>query len=253
MIKFITNNPICFIEEEKALVISDVHIGLEAELFQYGIIIPNQAESFLKTLYFAIGLTKARKLVILGDLKHKVPGTSMRELRQIPPFLEKLMEKVKVFFCKGNHDDNIEIILPDGVKVCGSGGFKMGKYGFFHGHAWPDRGLMGCDHLFMGHLQPAVEFVDSFGHRDVEQVWVKARLNDKPIKKRYGLKKTGKLNLIVVPAFNRLSGYFVLNSRNGKKLTGPMFNKSILDVGKSRLYMLDSTYLGTLEEFVKSK
>ncbi len=253
MIKFITNNPICFIPEEKTLVISDVHIGIEHELFKSGIVVPKQSDSFLKTLNFAIDLTHAKRLVILGDLKYKVPGTSMGELKAIPIFLEKLMKNVKVILCKGNHDDNIETLLPDGVKLHGSGGFKMHNYGFFHGHAWPSKKLMSCDYLLMGHLQPAVEFKDSLGYRTIEQIWVKAKVDAKLTMKKYGISKTGKLNLIIVPAFNKLSGAFVLNSKNKRGLFGPLFNSKILNSKKFKLYMLDGTYLGSLEEFTKKQ
>ena len=249
MIKFITNNPICFISEEKTLVISDVHIGLEHDLYKSGIIIPAQVETFLKTLNFAIDFTKAKKLVILGDLKNQVPGTNIRELRQIPLFLERLLERVDVVLCKGNHDDNIEMILPNGVKLVGSEGFKIKKYGFFHGHAWPSKRLADCDYIFMGHLQPGVQFIDALGYRNVEQAWIKTKLDSKKIKEKYKTAKTGKLNLIILPAFNRLSGYFILNSN--KELTGPLFNSDTVDMDNSDIYLLDSTHLGKMKDLAR--
>src|SRR4030042_803374 len=122
-------------------------------------------KKFKKTLDELIDQTRAKTLVILGDLKHAVPGISLREERQIPKLFENLVEKVKVILCNGNYDTELKGLLPEKVKIYGSRGFRTGKYGFFQGHAWPAKNLMKCDYLFMGHLQPAVEFVDKLGYR----------------------------------------------------------------------------------------
>ena len=118
-------------------------------------------------------------------------------------------------------------------------------YGFFHGHAWPSKKLMSCDYIFMGHIQPAVEFIDKLGYRSRQQVWLKSKLNQEIIKKKYKINKTGKLNLIVFPAFNNLSGS--LNVTGDKKLTGPMLTNGLFDLEESKAYLLDGTYLGDIK------
>lgn len=246
--KFIKNYPALFIEEIGVLVIADLHIGIEYELYESGINIPFQIKQTTEAIESLIKKTKAKKLVILGDLKHKVPGMSWQELKDIPSFLDRLSSKVEVLICKGNHDDQIEKIVPETVKVCGTKGFKIKKFGFLHGHTWPSAELMSCDYLIASHMHPTVQFKDKFGYKIIEPVWIKGKIDQEKIKKRYKLKKTGKLEIIIVPAFNRLLGGTSVNvQRKNDELLGPLLKNDFVDIDNSELYLLDGTYLGKLK------
>ena len=247
MIRFLENYPALFIKKEKILTIADLHLGLEHELFKSGIIIPSQAEKFRKIVDELIEKTGARILVILGDIKHEVPGISYREEKEIPKLFSRLIERVKIICCKGNHDSFLEKILPKEVKIYSSRGFKIGKYGFFHGHAWPSKKLIECDYLSMGHIHPVIEIRDSLGYRTIEQVWVKAKLNKSLIRKKYKTKKTGRLELIIFPSFNKLVGGIPLNKLEESELTGPLISKSFIELDKAKIYLLDGTFLGNLK------
>lgn len=250
MIRFIRDYPALFIPKEKILVIADLHLGLEHELYKAGIVIPPQAEKFKKLIDSLIKETKARTLIILGDIKHKVPGISFREMKEIPKLFLHLVKEIKVVCVKGNHDDGISSLLPKEVKIFSSRGFRIGKYGFFHGHAWPSRKLMQCDYLFMGHVHPCLEFRDSFGYRSIEQVWIKGELDKNLVKKKYKIKKTGRLETIILPAFNKLLGGVAINKVASKELIGPLLSNNFLDVRKSKAYLLDGTYLGKVEKII---
>lgn len=245
-IKFVTGYPAAFITEEKTLVIADIQIGLEHELYKKGIVIHAQVDKFLETLKHLIRITKAKKLVVLGDLKHKVPGISLREESQLLRFCAALKGKVKIILVKGNHDTGLRGLLPEEVEVYESGGVRIGKYGFFHGHAWPAKDLIQCDYLFMGHLQPGIEFRDHIGYRNVEQVWLKADLDKKTIKKKYKTSDLGNMELIIVPAFNRLLGSAPVNRMSKEDFMGPFANGA-LDLGKSKVYLLDGTFVGIVK------
>jgi hypothetical protein len=238
-------------EKRKILVIADLHIGLEHELFKSGITIAPQAEKFQKELSRLIKMTKADTLVILGDLKHKVPGVSFRELKEVPKLIEFLIGKIKVILVKGNHDDFIEKLVPKEVKVYNSRGFCIGKYGFFHGHAWPGKKLMQCDYLFMAHSHPAIEFRDGFGFRTVEPAWVKSELNEKLVRKKYKMEsdeKVGKLKTIIVPTFNPILGGIALNKKGKNEYIGPMLSNKVFDVSNAVAYLLDGTELGKIKK-----
>ncbi len=229
------------------MVIADLHIGLEHELYKAGITIPAQGDKFRKQIEKLVGMTRAKTLIILGDLKHKVPGSTLREDKEILKFLDNLKDKVKIVLLKGNHDDRIEGITPEGVKIHSSRGFKIGKYGFFHGHAWPSKDLTQCNYLFMGHVHPAIEFKDSFGFRAIEQVWVRGKLDEKLVKEKYKIRKTGRLQTIILPAFNRLLGGIALNTKVSEELIGPILTNKILDLDKTKIYLLDGTHLGEMK------
>jgi len=246
-IRFLTDYPALFISDKKLLVIADLHLGLEHQLYLSGIVIPPQAEKFQKIINHLIEITKAKTLVILGDIKHKVPGTSFRELKKIPKLFFNLIEKIQVVCVRGNHDDNISTLLPKEVKIHPSRGFKIGKYGFFHGHAWPSKKLMQSDHLFIAHIHPTVEFKDKLGYRNIEQVWIRGNLNKELVRKKYKIEKLGKLKAIIFPTFNNLLGGVALNRKIEKGLIGPLLVNKFIDIDKSKAYLLDGTFLGKIE------
>ncbi len=250
--KFIKNFPALFIQKIKALVIADLHIGLKYELSKSGINIPSPIEKIKDDIDHLLNLTRASTLVILGDIKHKVPGISWQEIKDIPKLFEHLSSKVKVIVCKGNHDDRIEEIIPSRVKIHTSKGFRIKDFGFIHGHAWPSKKLLTCDYLILGHAHPMVQFKDKFGYRILEQVWVKGKIDKEKIKERYKVKKTGKLEVIIVPAFNRLLGGTPVNvKRVNDKLLGPLMKNEIIDMSNAELYLLDGTYLGKLKNLMR--
>jgi len=252
-VKFLTDYPAAFIQEEKTLVIAELHLGLEYEIYKSGISILSQREKFLETLEKLLELTKAKRLVIVGDIKHKVPGSTIREDREIPRFLEQISSKVKTVLVKGNHDDRIEEIVPKNVKIYSSRGFKMKKYGFFHGHAWPSKNLMKCDYLFMGHIHPAIEFRDEFGYRNSEKVWIKGRLDSEKVKKKFELEKPGELNIIVIPTFNNILGGKAVNRVAKEGQISPLIANEFFDLNSAKIYLIDGTYLGILKNIKKLK
>lgn len=247
-IKFLTDYPALSIPDKKALVIADLHLGLEHDLYKSGIVIPPQAEKFQKIINDLIKTTKAKTLIILGDLKHSVPGISYREEKEIPKLISNLIEKVKIILVKGNHDTFLQKILPKEVKIYSSRGLKLGKYGFFHGHAWPSKKIMSCNHLFFAHLHPTIEFRDKLGYRNIERVWVRGKVKEELVKQKYKIKKVGKLHATILPVFNRLLGGLPINKRTNKELMGPLLANSFIDIGSSKAYLLDGTLLGNVEQ-----
>jgi len=245
--KFTKNYPALFIEEIKTLVIADLHIGISYELYQSGINIPTQVEEMKKTIIKLINQTKAKVLVLLGDLKHDVPGISVQELKEIPQFLEDLSKRIKIEIVLGNHDTFLKELLPK-RKLHSSKGFKIGKFGFIHGHAWPSKELLVCDYLIMSHIHPTVQFKDKFGYRIIEPIWIKSKINQKKIKEKYKVKKTGKLEIIIMPAFNNLLGGTPVNVKTkSDELLGPLLKNNFIDMDSSEIYLMDGTYLGILK------
>jgi len=251
MIKFLRDYPALFISDEKILVIADLHLGIEHDLYKKGIFIPSQAEKFQRIIEKLIKVTKAKTLVMLGDIKHEVPGISYREEKEIPKLLESLIKKVKVICCKGNHDSYLEKISPKEVKIFSAKGFRIGNYGFFHGHAWPSKQLMKCDYLFMAHLHPIIQLKDKFGYSIVEQVWIKGKIFQAKVKKKYKIRKTGKLEVIIFPAFNRLLGGTFVNVKSASnELLGPLLRNNFVDMENAELYFLSGINLGKVLDLI---
>jgi len=249
--KFIKNFPALFIEKIKTLVVADLHIGIEYEFYKSGIRIPSQVAEMKKNIFDLIKQTKAKRLIILGDVKHDVPGVSYQEMKEIPVFMKDLSQRIKVDVCLGNHDTYIKELSPEEIKIHASEGFKIEKFGFIHGHAWPSKKLLSCDFLISGHTHPIIQFIDKFGYRIIEPVWIKNSIDKEKIKQRYKVKATGKLEFIIMPAFNRLLGGTPVNvKRNNDELPGPLLKNDFVNMNESEIYLLDGTYLGKLKNLI---
>ena len=85
-LKFIQNQPALVFN--KNLVIADIHLGLEYELYKSGINVPSQTEKMKKKIDQLIKKTKPNRLIFLGDIKHQIPGVSWQELKEVPEFFE---------------------------------------------------------------------------------------------------------------------------------------------------------------------
>jgi len=261
-IRFLRNKPALLIADRKfgrILCVADVHLGIEHELYKNGIVIAPQAERFYHELESLLKLTKATKLIILGDLKHKIPGISFREVRELPKLIEPIAKKVETILVKGNHDTELEELAGEHIRIVDSDGFAIGPYGFFHGHAWPAKELLRCDYLFTAHIHPVIEFVDDFGFRLVEKVWAKGFLDEKVLMKKYSLGparmkkenfKFGRMETIVFPSFNPIISGMPLNSPTHAKegYLGPLMQSGALKLQKMDAYMLDGTHLGKISK-----
>ena len=256
----------------RTVVVADLHIGWEVALSQKGIHVPSQTPKLLKKLVDVVSRYKADRLLILGDVKHTVTSAETLEWRDVPEFFSALERQVnEVLVVRGNHDGNIEPLLPETVKVLPSTGTVIGDVGLFHGHRWPSPGLLGCRTLVMGHVHPVVVFRDPAGFRVTRQVWVKADFDgvllSKVLQRKYGVKRKeeqartpqGALEsgvrsskLLIVPSFNDFLGGRPLNEGRGVlgsgKVAGPVLRSEAVDLRNAETYLLDGTYLGTLEQ-----
>lgn len=223
-----------FLKNERAmiaegfLVLSDLHIGYKKELEARGYHIPNQMKEFVKKIIELAEQEKVRKLIVLGDVKHKVPGLAQEEKYDVPDFFYELSKKFeKIVVIKGNHDALIEKMVHfDNVAIVDE--FVSGKMGFIHGHKWPSKEFMKtCDTVVMGHSHPVFKIKDSMGYPHFYPCWMLCSIKKKGIK-RY--KENNVKNVIIVPPFNPLLTGI-------KNLAGP-FAKSLKI---EEIFLLDLT------------
>src|SRR4030043_1723291 len=114
-LKFLTGEPALL--AGKTLFVADIHLGIEHEFRKSGLNMPSQTQALLNRIESLLQKTKARKMVLMGDIKHKVPGISWQETREMPVFLQRLAEKAEVHVIPGNHDGGIVEFVPKGVKL----------------------------------------------------------------------------------------------------------------------------------------
>lgn len=261
-------------KETRVLVVADLHIGWEIALSEKGIHVPTQMPKLLQKIKALIGSYKPKKLLIIGDVKHTVATAEISEWHDVPDFFAELKAHVKeIHLIRGNHDGNLEPLLPEGIKILPSSGTVIEDVGFFHGHRWPSPALLKCKTIVMGHVHPVVGFRDPAGFRITRQVWVKANCNKEQLTKilleknkikiennpqetllkYYGIKpKT--LQLFIMPSFNEYLGGKPLNEKNSsegvksEKIVGPILRSNAIDLENAEIYLLDGTFLGTLSQ-----
>lgn len=235
-------------EKETILVVADLHIGFEYEVLQQGIRVPSQTSLMKDRLDLLLKQSGAKKLVILGDVKHMVPGTSYQEMREIPEFLQYFADKVKVEIVYGNHDANLEYITPKKIKFWPSSGIAIGNVALFHGHAWPSFRLLGCDYLVFSHIHPTISITDFFGMKHRDACWVMADIKVDEVRENYEIKKfkfNENAKVVIMPAFNPLLGGISLND----KIISEAFMKCV-DVPEGEVYMIDGTNIGKLKNIM---
>ena len=258
----------------RTITITDLHIGWEMALSDEGIHVPSQTSKLLKKLKELLNIYKPEKLLILGDIKHTVATAEKIEWQDVPEFFNEARKHVaEISIIRGNHDGNLDALLPENVKTMPATGVTVNDTGFFHGHQWPSPDLLGCKTLVMGHVHPVVAFRDPAGFRVTRQVWVKTNCNatelarillrknkikieensEKTLYKHFKIKpKTSQL--FIMPSFNDFLGGRPLNERkpahklDSEMVAGPVLRSEAVDMKNAETYLLDGTFLGTLEQ-----
>jgi len=226
---------------DEYLVVGDLHIGIESHLRSKGFHLTSRTDEMFDLIIQAAH-DSAGKLIVLGDVKDSVPGSTKQEYMEIPVFFERLLERFdSVDVVRGNHDTNIEEFLPGHVRIRPASGLKIEDVGFVHGHTWPSKEVMTSETLVMAHDHPAVMFRDGVGRQVNEPCWVRGKFKDIPSDRYETLPK----NFVIIPAFNKMLGGSPVNI-TGEPLLGPIMGGDLLDLETATVHLLDGLDLGKL-------
>jgi len=232
---------------DDTVVIADLHIGVESHLGSKGFHLPSRT-SVMRDDVLRIA-DDASRLVVLGDVKDSVPGSTKQEYREIPDFFQAMLERFNVVdVVIGNHDTQIENFLPRHVNIYPSTGLKIGDVGLVHGHTWPSADVMMSKTLITAHNHPTVMFRDGIGKTTTEPCWFRAAFRE--IVPGY-VKHPAEL--IMIPSFNRLLGGSPVNVIE-EKFLGPLMSSDVIDMDEAQIFLLDGIFLGKRSDLlVKGK
>jgi putative SbcD/Mre11-related phosphoesterase len=238
----IIDEPALLFKEKKLLVIADLHIGIERELREKGLQVPSQTNVMEQRLISILKKNTIRDIILLGDIKHNIPSSTIQERNDVNRFLNTIQTYGTLHVLPGNHDGNIDRLLPSTIKLHPSDGFVFEEIGFIHGHRKPNKEVMQCEQVVIGHTHPTVMITDRLGYRMFEQCWLRSiPLSDKLLEK-YPMSRT--LQILIMPAFNPLCGGIAVNR---DPLLGPF--KSLIDIENAEVYLLDGSSLGKVKDF----
>ncbi|RLG26449.1 phosphoesterase [Methanosarcinales archaeon] len=253
----IIDEPILVIENKtRSFIAADLHIGIEYELDQHGITIPSQTEKILKKITKHLKKVKPDQIILLGDVKHKIPYTTRQEERELPEFITELAAHAEIYILPGNHDIKIEKLLENEIdnKLCTitpTKGTIIDGIGYFHGHTWPKPELLKTKHIITAHSHPAIQLKDALGHIITEPAWIRTNLRIRPFEEHSRDEvsiRWSNPELIIAPTINHLCGGTPFNTTDHTNLLGPVLTKKAADLHNAEAYLLDGTNLGRLEK-----
>jgi len=231
-------------DEKKVLVAADLHLGIEREMMQRGLQVPSGTERITGDIAAAGRKEDAHGLVLVGDVKHSIPGTSHQEHREIPEAMDRLLETFdEVHIIPGNHDAGLENMIQSRVSLHPATGCKIGSITFSHGHCWPSVDVMDSDLLIIGHNHPNVTFENTAGGLVSQPCWVRGKLKGEVLE-RYPKFGGG---VIMMPASTPY-GTGVAVNRKPPEFLGPLVRGGRLERRSARIFSLDGVELGNLSK-----
>jgi len=183
-------------EDKKYVAVSDLHIGLEAELLSKGVSMPSLVPEMAGELLGLLKQQHADGVVLLGDIKHSIGAITKQEWDDIPAFLKELGAKAEVYLVPGNHDGNIRHLVPVNVNMISIMGMTLGDTLLVHGHSMPSDVRSQVRRIIMGHIHPI--FFKKGSVINGQRVWLYLQS-----KKGALLSNEGNVDIVVVPSFNR--------------------------------------------------
>ncbi|MBI2274653.1 MAG: ligase-associated DNA damage response endonuclease PdeM [Bacteroidetes bacterium] len=179
-----------FWEEQRALILSDLHFGKTGHFRKHGIAVPQEIyKEDLQRLVELISYFKPRQLIAVGDLFHSVANKEMdwflkwrRDLRELAFVL-----------VKGNHDIlTNEWYAQAGIDVQ-TGTYTVAGFDFVHDPEEAEDN--GENYIFSGHLHPGVH-VNGLGKQSLQ----------------FPCYYFGKA-MAILPAFSKFSGLAIIRKK----------------------------------------
>lgn len=240
-ISFLSSGPGILLEnKERILIFADLHMGIESDLECHGIHIQNRGVHRINRIIASIKLNRPDRVILLGDVKHRIPGISRQESIELPDLFQQIRAITRLGVSLGNHDPGIQMFLADD-ELYPASGIVIDGIGYIHGHTRPDKTLSG--HLIItGHHHPTFAFRDEVGVALRTNCYLLTELD--PV--ITGLADKKKTRALFIPACNELVGYGL--ERTVRKPFS-LLSKAIV-VKTAEVLLPDGIYAGSLQDLL---
>ena len=236
--RIVPSKPALILEgQKKSLVVTDIHIGFESSLSSNEIFIGKNSTTneTINEISEIIDLENPDSVILLGDVKSSIKNISRNEWDDVPMFFEKISKKCDVILVPGNHDANIQRLVPDNISMISSTGMVEENVLLTHGHTMPSENFSHVDKIIMGHVHPVFFQEDSVVNG--QRVWVSIKTE----KEKIFPNKSGELEITIIPSFNKY--FYATHRKKYKKSISPIIDR-IKSVAKARIVTLDGTIIG---------
>ena len=231
-LKIVSPYPAAYLESEKALVVSDLHLGIESKLASRGINIPtNILRETIDSVLIPAKELECDKVYILGDLKHEYGRPKELDWWSVRQLVEELRAiYAEPVLIKGNHDRYVNLILKNmGVECVQS---YLNADGFLLAHG--DKRIKVSDAakvnaIIIGHEHPAVSLrneLDGMKERFKTFLYVPSKKKADP-------------PVLVLPSVNPLAYGTEVNELSPEDFLSPYLKDKKRAIERSKPYVLE--------------
>jgi hypothetical protein len=218
--RIIESKPAIVLEEEaKHLVITDLHIGFENMLSRNKIFLGSNSsvKQITTNVSNLIRHENIDSLILLGDIKSSIGQISKNEWNDVPYFFNEIKKICDIILVPGNHDANIDKLIPNEILMTNSKGLVIDDVLLTHGHTMPSENFSHVNRIIMGHIHPIFFQEDSLVNG--ERVWISLKA-----KKELIFPSTkGEIEITIIPSFNPY--FYATQKRHYKKSISPIIEK----------------------------
>ena len=236
--RIIPNKPILVLEgSKKYLIVTDIHIAFEGSMASNEVFIGKNSSinETIQELTEIIENEKPDAVILLGDVKSSIKNISKSEWNEVPLFFDKIGQKCEVILIPGNHDANIQKLVPDNVSIMSSTGMVEEDILFTHGHTMPSEKFSEVNRIIMGHVHPVFFEEDSLING--QRVWITMKIK----KENIFPNRKGELDIVIIPSFNKY--FYATFKKKYKKSISPIIDK-IENILTAKIITLDGVIIG---------
>ena len=135
----------------------------------------------------------------------------------------------------GNHDANIQQLIPHDVTTTNSIGLVIDDTLLTHGHALPTKNFSNIKKIIMGHIHPV--FFNNNSLLNGERVWISLKAK----KDQIFSSSDGEIEITIIPSFNPY--FYATQKKLYKKSISPIIKK-LKSVSEAKIVTLDGTIIG---------
>ncbi|MBT8172492.1 MAG: metallophosphoesterase [Nitrosopumilus sp.] len=235
--RLIQSKPALILEgKKKNLIVTDLHLGFENTLKSNEIFIGKNSSvnETIEELSEIIDSENPDSVILLGDIKSSIKTISKNEWDEVPLFFKEIRKKCDVILIPGNHDANIQKLVPENITMVSTTGMVEENVLLTHGHTMPSENFSHIEKIIMGHIHPVFFQEDSI--MNGQRVWVSLKTE----KQKIFPSMSGELEIIIVPSFNRY--FYATHKKFYKKSISPIIER--LEILSAKIVSLDGVILG---------